>query len=185
MNTEQNIEAILLYSNEPVSFVELSKILTISIEEVHKAIESLQEFYKERGIVLITTPEKVCFGTHKETSSIIEQLQKEELSKDIGRAGLETLSIILYKGPVSRKEIDYIRGVNSGFIIRNLLIRGLIERNETDKGERGYAYKPTLELLQYLGLTDIKDLPQYSLSNETLDTFAKTAEIREDTETPT
>ena len=183
MNTEHNIEAILLYSNEPMSFVELSKILNINIDEVHQAVVSLQEFYKDRGIVLITTSEKICFGTNKNTSHIIEQLQKDELSKEIGRAGLETLSIILYKGPISRKEIDYIRGVNSGFIIRNLLIRGLIERKETQSGERGFSYSATLELLQHLGVTDIKDLPQYTVSKESLDTFAKTAEISEDTET--
>jgi segregation and condensation protein B len=75
--------------------------------------------------------------------------------KDLGKAGLETLSIILYQGPISRAEIDYIRGVNSNFILRNLLIRGLIERVENPHDQRSFLYKPTLELISYLGLSKI------------------------------
>ncbi|CAN5148290.1 SMC-Scp complex subunit ScpB [soil metagenome] len=183
MNIEQHIEAILLFKNEHVSFVELSKILNASLEDIQNAVSSLQNIYKDRGIVLVTSSEKVCFGTHKDASTLIEQIQKDELSKDIGRAGLETLSIILYKGPISRKEIDYIRGVNSGFILRNLLIRGLIERSDADKGERSFAYKPTIDLLKHLGLTSTEELPEFNDSRAKLDIFAKTAEIGDDTQT--
>jgi segregation and condensation protein B len=110
---------------------------------------------------------------------MIEELQKEELSRDLGRAGLETLTIILYKGPISRREIDYIRGVNSGFILRNLLIRGLIERAESQTGERSFSYKPTLALLEYLGISKRDDLPEYEVAFKKLEEFSKTREDEE------
>lgn len=112
----------------------------------------------------MTDGEEASFGTHPELSSLIEEMQKEEVSRDLGKAGLETLSIILYKHPVSRREIDYIRGVNSSYILRNLLMRGLIEKTEGGAGERSYSYKPTLELMRHLGLTRTEDLPNYEIA---------------------
>ena len=79
----------------------------------------------------------------------------------MGRAGLETLSIILYKGPINRREIDYIRGVNSNFILRNLLIRGLVERVQNTDDARSFLYKPTFEVLSFMGISKIEDLPEY------------------------
>lgn len=171
MKLEQKIEAILFFKNEPVSHKELAKLLDTNLDEVKKALGELQNFYTDRGIVLVDDGESVVFGTHKEASSFIEQLQKEELSRELGRAGLETLSIILYKGPVSRREVDYIRGVNSGFIIRNLLIRGLVERTEGEAGERSFSYKPTLELLRHLGVKNREELPEYGEALNKIETF--------------
>lgn len=174
MNLEHNIEAILLFKNEPVSFKELSKMLDVSVDEIKRTIATLRHEYTERGIVIIEDEDSVSLGTHPRASSIIEKIQKEELSRDLGRAGLETLSIILYKGPVSRREIDYIRGVNSGFIVRNLLVRGLIERTESETGERSFSYKPTLELLRYLGVTKREDLPEFKDAFSKITDFVKT-----------
>ena len=176
MNIESNIEAILLFKNEPVAITELSKTLGESEESVKQALNKLQMFYEQRGLVLLILNDKVSFGTNPKASALIEQIQKEEFSKDLGRAGLETLSIILYKGPISRREIDYIRGVSSGFIIRNLLVRGLVERSESAVGERSFSYKPTLELLRFLGITKIEDLPEYKNAFEKLEKFGKTIE---------
>jgi segregation and condensation protein B len=174
MNLQHNIEAVLLFKNEPVSFKELTKILDTNVENIKNTVELLRHEYKERGIVIVEDDETVSLGTHPDASSLIEKIQKEELSRDLGRAGLETLSIILYKGPVSRREIDYIRGVNSGFIVRNLLVRGLIERTESSTGERSFSYKPTLELLRYLGVGKREDLPEFKDAFEKIETFVKT-----------
>jgi len=170
----KKIEAILFYKNEPVTFKELSKLLDQSIINITAAVLEIQNIYKERGIILLITDEEVSFGTSPQMSSLIESLQKDELSRDLGRAGLETLSIILYKGSVSRREIDYIRGVNSGFIIRNLLIRGLVERTESGTGERSYSYKPTISLYQYLGITKKEDLPEFGTAFKKLEDFSLT-----------
>ncbi len=173
MNLENKIEAILLYKNEPVSLVELSNLLEADMSALKQAVEALQEEYKNRVLVIISDGESISFGTNKDASSLIEKLQKEELSKSIGKAGLETLSIILYKGPITRREIDYIRGVNSGYIVRNLLVRGLIEKDGSEQSGRSFSYKPTLELLRYLGITKIEDLPEYGESIGKLEKFVE------------
>lgn len=178
-NLTSKIEAILFFKNEPLTHKDLAKILNCELKEIEPAITELQNIYKDRGIVIINTGEEISFGTHPEHSQMIETLQKEELSRDLGRAGLETLTIILYKGPISRREIDYIRGVNSGFILRNLLIRGLIERAESVTGERSFSYKPTLALFEYLGLSKREDLPDYENAFKKLDEFSKTREDEE------
>ncbi len=170
---ENYLEAILLFKNEPVSRKELSKTLNISIMDISASVKKLQEFYKDRGLVIIDDGEQVSFGTAPDASKLIKEIQKEEYSKELGRAGLETLSIVLYKGPISRREIDYIRGVNSGFILRTLLIRGLIERAESEVGERSFSYKPTLELLRFLGVTRKEDLPEFAIALEKIEEFEK------------
>lgn len=155
------IEAILFHKAEPLSVKRLAQILKKEEPEIRNAIRELREELKGRGLTIVEWEDEVTLGTAKEVSPLIETLTKEELTKDLGKAGLETLSIILYQGPLSRTEIDYIRGVNSNFILRNLLIRGLIERVENPHDQRSFLYKPTLELLSHLGLSQITDLPDY------------------------
>lgn len=180
MNLESQIESILFFRNEPVTLTELSKLLGQEKKEVGDAIKSLQEFYRERGIVVVSDGESVSFGTSPNHSALIEKLQKEEFSRELGRAGLETLAIILYKGPVSRREIDHIRGVNSTFTLRALMVRGLIERVESISGERSYSYKPTLELYKHLGITKKEDLPEYADFLSKVENFIKTHKEAED-----
>ncbi|MDO8565310.1 MAG: SMC-Scp complex subunit ScpB [bacterium] len=183
MKLEQKIEAVLFFRNEPVTFAELSKLLDVPSEDVKLSISNLQKEYENRGVVIVTDGESISFGTSPANSELIEKMQKEELSRELGRAGLETLSIILYRGPVSRREIDHIRGVNSGFILRTLLIRGLIERAESDgdpstmlRAGRSYSYKATLKLLQYLGVTEREDLPDFANAFKKIQEFVKTSE---------
>jgi segregation and condensation protein B len=120
--------------------------------------------------------------TRQEAAPLIEGLVKEELSRDLGKAGLETLSTVLYKGPISRRDIDYIRGVNSQFILRNLLVRGLIEKITDAKDERRFLYRPTFELLQSLGVSSVSDLPEYAKVQEELTALAKKEEQEEITD---
>jgi len=155
---EKKIESILFFKNEPVALAELSKILNVSRENLQFTIYNLQKEYEKKGFVIVTDGEYVTLGTNPENSELIEQVAKDELSREIGRAGLETLAIVLYRSPVSRREIDQIRGVNSGFILRNLMIRGLVDR--TEEG-RSFIYKSTLKLLEHLGVTSKEDLPEY------------------------
>jgi len=175
MKLEAQIESILFFKNEPVSLKELSATLGTSRENLQLAISNLQKEYRDRGIVIISNGDEYGLGTHPENSALIEAMQKEELSRELGRAGLETLAIVLYKGPISRREIDQIRGVNSGFILRNLLIRGLVEKVDSPTGERSFTYGPTLKLLEYLGVRE--ELPEYG------DAFKKMAQFVKEIET--
>jgi segregation and condensation protein B len=172
MNLDAQIEAVLFWKGEPVAILKLAKIFNTTEEEIGKAILLLEKNLSERGLQLIKNDNHVSLGTRATLSPIIESLIKEDLSRDLGKAGLETLSIILYRGPVARKDIDYIRGVNSQFIIRNLMIRGLVERVSDEKDQRSFLYKPTFELLSYLGISSLEELPEYFAVKKEMDETA-------------
>ena len=173
MNLVSQIEAVLFFKGEPISVNKLALLLNAKKEDVLESIKELEKTLENRGIVLMRNGDDVMLGTSSSNSALIEKITKDELVKDIGRAGLETLSIILYRGPISRWEIDYIRGVNSNFILRNLLIRGLVERVDSEEGERSFSYRPTFELLSYLGVSKIEDLPDYMSTIASLEQFSK------------
>jgi len=161
MNLESKIEALLFFKGEPISIKKIADILSMDENQISEAVDSLENNLSGRGIVLLRKEDEVMLGTSQQMSDIIESLIKEDLNKDLGRAGLETLSIILYLGPIMRSRIDYIRGVNSNFILRNLMIRGLVEKVNNPDDQRSFLYKPTFELLSYLGVTKVDDLPEY------------------------
>ena len=173
MNTEQKIEAILFWKGEPMSRKELAEVLNINQTEINSAIENLKTILEVRGIVLQEKENEVMLGTAPELSSIIEKLQKEELNKELSRASLETLSIVLYKNGASRAEIDYIRGVNSSFILRALSIRGLIEKIIDPKDSRRNIYKPSFELLSFMGIKSIDELPDFREVNNSIETASR------------
>ncbi len=163
---EQKIEAVLFYKNEPLEIKKLAKILETGEREIKEALQNLAVALQNRGICLVMTDTEISLATAPEMKDLIEKIAKDEMSSEIGRAGLETLSIILYNGPISRREIDYIRGVNSAFVLRNLCIRGLIEKETDNKDQRVFKYKGSLSVLAHLGLKKIEDLPEYSLFKE-------------------
>lgn len=178
------IEALLFYKGEPVSVRFLAETLKVSEEAICEALTSLERSLQGRGIVLVQIEDEVTLGTAPEMGQMIEALVKDELNKDLGRAGLETLSIVLYRGPIARSEINYIRGVNSNHILRALLVRGLIEKVEEagkEGGSRSTVYRPTFELLSYMGVRNVKELPGYEDVHATIDVFKE--EDKKQTET--
>lgn len=176
---EQKIEALLFWKGEPVSRKWLATALGMTEGMVTDGLTLLEEKLKDRGLVLLIKEDAVTLGTKKEFSDLIEKVAKEELNRDIGRAGVETLAIILYKGPIPRRDIDYIRGVNSNFIIRNLMIRGLVERINNPMDERSYLYRPTFDLLSHLGLEKIENLPEFEAVKQELEALSKDSTITE------
>jgi len=173
MELEKKIEAILFWRGEPISRKKLAEILKTGQTEINEAIEKLKENLKERGIVLLEKDNDVALGTTPELSNLIENLQKEELNKELSKASLETLSIVLYKNGVSRAEIDYIRGVNSSFTLRALSVRGLIERLLDPKDNRRYIYSPSFELLSFMGVKGVEELPEYKDVNSSIEIAVK------------
>lgn len=165
------LESILFWKNEPLSIKKLCLLSQSSEEEVVSALNELEHTRKDSGIVLLRKEDEVYLGTSKEASDVIENIQKEELSKELSKPALETLSIILYKGPIKRSEIDYIRGVNSQFIVRHLEARGLIEKVEDPKDNRAYLYKPTFELFAHLGITKKEELPEHNALQTQVEQF--------------
>ena len=168
------IEAVLFWKAEPVAIADLAKQLEQSEEQVRTALVFLRGKLEGRGVMLVEKDGEVLLGTHPEAATLIERLTKEELSRDRGKAALETLTIVLYKGPVARAEIDYIRGVNSSFILRTLQVRGLVEKIINPADSRSYLYRPTFELLQHLGLSKVEDLPEFGSLVDEINQFAET-----------
>lgn len=162
------IEAILFWKAEPVTIPDLVKFLGESGEGIKTALETLTARLTRRGLALIWNNDEVMLGTAPEAGALIERLTKEDLSREIGKAGLETLSVILYRGVVTRAEIDYIRGVNSSFILRNLLVRGLVNKTTNPADTRSFVYSPTFELLSWLGVKSLSDLPEHERVTEEL-----------------
>jgi len=175
MNLESQIEAILFFLGEPVEIRKLALFTGAKEEDVKVAIDQLSKNLINRGISVVKDNNSAMLGTSKEVSALIEKITKDELTKELGKAGLETLSIILYRSPVTKREIDDIRGVNSAFIIRNLMIRGLVSREET-KGKRGFAYAPTLDVLSFLGVGSVNELPEYESIVRELSEFERNNE---------
>lgn len=148
----------------------IAEIFGVSIDEVRSAIGALSESLTSRGVSIIVNNDEVMMSVSKDLSSIIDSIRKDEINKELSKAALETMSIILYKGEngVTRSEIDYIRGVNSSFILRNLLVRGLVGKESDAKDSRRVVYKPTIDTLSFMGVTRIQDLPEYTEVNAKL-----------------
>jgi len=183
MNLESKIEAILFFKGEPVSYKKLQDVLKVSEEEIKEAILNLKNNLQNRGIVLIEKENEITLGTTPDLSSLIEDLQKEELNKELSKSSLETLSIVLYKNGASRAEIDYIRGVNSSFTLRALSVRGLVEKTTDPNDNRRYIYKPSFELLSFMGVKSIEELPDYAEVSNSLNVAAKNLEEENTKET--
>jgi len=178
---EKKLEAVLFWKGEPMKIKKLAQIFAKSEEEILASIKSLETKLADRGIVLIFKDDEVALGTSKDSSEIIEKLTKEELVRDLGKAGLETLSIIVYMGPISRAEIDLVRGVQSSFILRNLTVRGLVERITNPKDQRSFLYRPTFDLISFLGISKIEDMPEFVEARAEIEKFKnvqKEAEIK-------
>ncbi len=154
----------------------IAEILKVGEAEINEGIEKLKINLKERGVAILEKDNEITLGTAPELSDLIENLQKEELNKELSKASLETLSIVLYKNGASRGEIDYIRGVNSSFTLRALSIRGLVEKINDPKDNRRYIYKPSFELLSYMGIKSIEELPDYSEVSNSINIAAKNLE---------
>lgn len=158
----QHIEALLFALGGPISKKELGKMLDADESAIESALGSLKRAREGSGIVLVDDGREAELRASSATSAKIEEIRKEEYSREIGRAGLEVLAAILYRGPLSRSEIDFIRGVNSSQTVRTLLMRGFVRKVPNPRDERSFLYEPTTEILSALGVASMHDLPEYA-----------------------
>ena len=113
MNLESKIEGLLFYKGEDLEIKKIAEIFKVEIPEVEEALVRLDESLTNRGLILVRKDNRVILGIRGELSPILEEMRKDEITKELTKSSLETLSIIIYKDGVTRSEIDYIRGVNS------------------------------------------------------------------------
>jgi segregation and condensation protein B len=168
MQLDIAIEGVLFYKAGPVKKKELVKFFSCSEDDLKIGITALTDRLQNGATRLLETETEVQLVTAPELDGFIDSLRKDELKRDIGKAGAETLAIILYRGPITRAEIDRVRGVNSSYIIRNLMVRGLIERVAENKS---YALDITPELLAHLGISNKTELPDYATILDQLEKF--------------
>ncbi|KKS37692.1 MAG: Segregation and condensation protein B [Parcubacteria group bacterium GW2011_GWD2_42_14] len=182
MALEQKLEAVLFYKGESETKTKLAKLLGVTPEEIEEAAIKLGTALSSRGIRLLQVQDQLELVTAPEASEAVNNVRKEELVRDLGKAGSETLAVVLYRGPVSRADIDYIRGVNCAFILRNLQVRGLVQKISNPQNSRSFLYEATPDLLKHLGVTEISSLPDYQVMREELEKFESEIQKLEQTE---
>lgn len=179
-------EAFLFMEGGTLSMRKLAALLKVDRPALEKGLEALALRLQGRGITLIRTENEATLALSNETSRTVEEAYKEELGREIGDAGLEVLAIILYRGPITRAQIDYIRGVNTSSTIRTLMSRGLLERIGNPLDGREYLYRPTVELLAQLGVESEIALPDHATIQAELKAFENTGGVeREEEAKPT
>jgi segregation and condensation protein B len=154
------LEALLFASGEPLEKKQIMALLGIKDAELKIALKALSDSLTGRGIALVETAGEIELRTAPEAAALVKKLRESELSRDLGKASLETLAVVAYQAGTTRGEIDWVRGVNSSTSLRNLLMRGLIEGREDERDKRRIRYSLTTEALAHLGIRNTDDLPR-------------------------
>lgn len=155
------LESVLFVASGPVSTSRLAKALETTPAVVRNLLDSLENEYASRGLRLQWSGSDVQLTTAPAASDVIERFLGLELTTRLSQAALEVLAIVAYMQPITRPQIDQIRGVNSDGALRTLLSKGLIEEvGRMETPGRPILYGSTPDFLQYFGLTTVAELPE-------------------------
>ncbi|MEK7122269.1 MAG: SMC-Scp complex subunit ScpB [Patescibacteria group bacterium] len=165
MTLASRIESLLFVAQKPLSIKKLAELCSVDHQAVHTSLDELAEVYTmdARGIVLLRNNDHAEFATHPEHTDTVTAYTKEEVTGELTRAGLETLTVVAYRGPITKSALEQIRGVNCTIVLRNLMMRGLIEQSGEEKGEKRYGV--SIDFLRHLGVARAEDLPDYGTLN--------------------
>jgi len=169
-STVAQIEAILFASGDPVDTEKVGKFLKLSKKQFDKEIEVLTERYNfsGSGLQLIEKKGKIQLATKANLSESVAEFLGKALNEELSKATLETLAVIAYRGPVTRVQIEYVRGVNCSYALRTLALRGIIDRKDNPLDSRSYLYEVSFEFLKSLGLENVESLNKYKELREQL-----------------
>lgn len=164
-------ESLLLVANKELSVKKLADILAVNEEEIKETIISIKEGLNkpDSGIHLAVNGDKIQLLSNPDNGELLKKFLNEEEKGELTKPSLETLTIIAYRQPIAKSEIEQIRGINCGLILRNLMIRGLVEAHEDPQNLNIY-YSVTMDFLKFLGISEVRELPDYEKlnSNENL-----------------
>jgi segregation and condensation protein B len=162
---EALVEALLFCVAYPVTIHELSRLLNVNNSTVENALKNLcVNSNMNKCITIQRNGNKVQLVTIPEISSLVEDFLGVETTTTLSQAALEALAIIAYRQPVSRPEIEEVRGVNSDGVVRTLLTRGLIEECGRSEGlGRAILYQTTSDFLSQFGIMSLEDLPSFDV----------------------
>ncbi len=165
------LEAALFAYGEPMPRKTLVDLLGIPAEDLDALVAAYKQSLEEdpaRGLTLLDQGNRVQLVTKPAASSIVSALFKAEVAEELTPASLETLSLITYFGPLTRAKLEYVRGVNSAFTLRNLLVRGLVERIGETGRANAYQYRASADLMRHLGVRTAEELPDYEALRQLL-----------------
>lgn len=156
------LEALLFASGEPLDKKRLAKLLGLTGAELSVALKALIQQLGGHGVSVVETDREIEMRTAPEAAVLVKKLRESELSRDLGKASMETLAVVAYHEGATRGEIDWVRGVNSSTSLRTLLMRGLIEGREDERDKRRVRYALTTEALAHLGANRLENLPRFA-----------------------
>lgn len=180
MNLSQNLEAYLFHTGEAHPTKKLAGVFGVSVAEVESALSELDAALAGRGIMLVRNGDEVMLATRPEAGELILSVRKQELSDPLSKAALETLALVLYRNGATKPEIDFIRGVNSQSMLRNLLVRGLVEKVPNEDDRRITKYRATFDTLRHLGVGDVSELPDFASFASELERRAEAEPVPEE-----
>lgn len=162
MFLQSKLETILFVASKPLSLKKLIKILHVPDTEIISALEILRAKYNQvaSGIIILQNNDEWQMVSNPENREWAEGFLKSEIAGDLTRPQLETLTVISYQGPITKPELEQIRGVNCSLILRNLMLRGLVQEAEDAKNLLP-TYAVTMDYLRHLGLKNLRELPDY------------------------
>ncbi|MFH1668073.1 MAG: SMC-Scp complex subunit ScpB [Candidatus Komeilibacteria bacterium] len=167
---KNKIESILLVAIKPLKISKINDLLPgVKKEQVAKAVEELQTKYnhEESGLRIIENRGVIQLTTSPDCVDVTKQFVKDETTGELTKPSLETLTIVAYRQPITKAELEQIRGVNCSMILRNLMIRGLVRRKENKQSLTTY-YSVTVEFLKFLGINRVEELPDYAKLNDNI-----------------
>jgi len=172
---KSNIESLLFIANRPIDKKEIAKNMNKKVDDLEEIFNELIEEYKkpDRGINIINNGQSLQMATNPQNSEYVQKFLKTEVCQELTPASLETLSIIAYRGPLTKLDLEKIRGVNCSIIIRHLLIKGLITEKVVNKVRSNEEqidcdnniYSVSLDFIKHLGINDVQELPDYEKLN--------------------
>ncbi len=154
------LESLLFVAQEPVPVERMASVLNVDLGEVERALVSLSATYRDRGVRLQRGQGMIQMVSAPESADVIRRFLGLELQSRLSPPALETLAIVAYRQPVTRAQIEAIRGVNSDSVLRTLINFGLVQPlGRLEQAGRPIIYGTTFEFLQQFGLSDVEHLP--------------------------
>lgn len=160
MSSSLQLEAILFTAARPFTVKRLAEILDASSKDIEEALVEYEKRLESSSLMIQRVGTDILLVTKPEYAEVVQKIAKDEIHGELTRPALEALTILAYRGPLTRPELEQIRGVHSSMIIRNLLLRGLVEEKEdTRLGQPTYTV--TSDYVRHLGLKSLEELPRY------------------------
>lgn len=169
------VESLLLAAGRPLAFKRLAELCKVAQGDIEDVCRTVQQNYQTQGggYRLILTSTEASLVTDPANSQLVAELVKQDDFGELTKPQLEALTVIAYRGPITKFDLENIRGVNCSLILRNLQIRGLVENIEDKSG--ALRYQVTTDFLRYLGVGSSQELPNY----ESLSSHAVLERIKE------